>query len=371
KLYKHTFSQPLYLKQSISHVEIDKQEMYEWLQQAFMDIGETEHTKNVYETIDQCLKKSTTMVDFFAQLLFKLFPDEGIVLIDSGHESIRSLESDWFIQMIEKQPAISEAIYQTVQKLQQKGYEVNVDVEQHDAHLFYHDENNERILLKREAELFVGKNDEVSLTEEELIEIAKNHPNRLSNNVFTRQMMKELLFPTLAFFGGDGEISYWAVLKSAFRALDDGLQVPPVIPRLSLTYVTKRLEKLVDTRVLAMDQIVNNGIEQEKMNWLLSQSHPPIDTLFQEVHKQMNDIHRPLRALAKEISADLDNEAQKNFEYIQKNITYLEQRIERKLTEKYDLQLAQFEEIARMLKPKGLLQERVWNPLPFLNEYGL
>src|SRR5699024_6738154 len=166
-------------------------------------------------------------------------------------------------------------------------------------------------------------------------------------------------------------ISYWAVLKSAFRALDDGLQVPPVIPRLSLTYVTKRLEKLVDTRVLAMDQIVNNGIEQEKMNWLLSQSHPPIDTLFQEVNKQINDIHRPLRALAKEISADLDNEAQKNFEYIQKNITYLEQRIERKLTEKYDLQLAQFEEIARMLKPKGLLQERVWNPLPFLNEYGL
>ena len=58
-------------------------------------------------------------------------------------------------------------------------------------------------------------------------------------------MMQELLFPTLAFFGGDGEIGYWVALKIAFSQLDESLQLPPVLPRLSFTYVTKRINKLL------------------------------------------------------------------------------------------------------------------------------
>src|SRR5699024_9419195 len=140
----------------------------------------------------------------------------------------------FFKQFIEKERAVSAAVYETTQSIQQSGYTLSLDLEEEGANLFL-EEGDERILLKRQGEDWLGKNEEVYLKTEELLTIAENDPGRLSNNVITRPMMQELLFPTLAFMAGDGEISYWAVLKKAFKQLDDRIKVPPVVPRLSWT----------------------------------------------------------------------------------------------------------------------------------------
>lgn len=371
KLYKHTSTQQLYLKRSIAHVDIDQEKTLRWLEVAFKDLVETEHTKHLYDIFVDCLQQSNTYVDFFARIIFQLFPNEGIVLINSADRALRQLESKWFVEMIEHQEQISNAVYDTVQSLQQNGYPIQLEVDRNDVHLFYHDDNNERILLKKEADYFKGKNDEVVLTKDELMTVAKESPERLSNNVVTRPMMQELLFPTLAFFGGDGEISYWVALKSAFSVLNEQLQLPPVMPRFSFTYVTKRIEKLLTSRNIEIEHVINDGIEEEKINWLRTQKQPPLDLLFKEVKQKVDDIHRPIREYAKEVSADLGQEAEKNLQYIYKNLSYLENKITKKLTEKYERSLSQFEEISYALKPNSLLQERVWNPLPFINQYGI
>ena len=49
-----------------------------------------------------------------------------------------------------------------------------------------------------------------------MLRIAKEEPWLLSNNVATRPLMQDMVFPVLAFVGGPGEIAYWAVLKEAF-----------------------------------------------------------------------------------------------------------------------------------------------------------
>lgn len=368
KLYKLTTKQQLYLKKSISHIEIDKEKTLSWLKQAFYDLQETTYTKDLFDTITICLNESNSYVDFFARLIYTLFPEEGIVLIDSAHPAIRQFERDFFIQFIENQAEISGAVYETTQVLQQKGYTIPLEVDEDDAHLFFHDENNERILLKRLENIWVGKNSELDLTTEQLLDVAKSNPERLSNNVITRPIMQELLFPTLAFVGGDGEISYWAALKKAFHVM--GLNMPPVIPRLSFTFITSRIEKLLDTRVMDAEKVINHGMEDEKVNWLMNQHTPPVEYLFTEVKESMSHIHLPLRQLAKKISPDLSEEAEKNLQYILKHITYLESRTTRKLNEKYERQMDQFTEINNALKPNDLLQERVWNPLLFINDYG-
>src|SRR5690625_6649339 len=82
--------------------------------------------------------------------------------------------------------------------------------------------------------------------------IEKQYPEKLSNNVISRPLMQEYLFPTLAFIGGDGEISYWATLKKAFHELN--MKMPPVIPRLSFTYITKKTSKLLENLALDPDR---------------------------------------------------------------------------------------------------------------------
>lgn len=368
KLVKHPTKQQEIIKKSVSHINLDKDLTKEWLLTAFQDLKESKHTKELYEAMTSCLDESSTFVDFFARVTFDLFQEEGLVLIDAADEKIRAFESSYFEKIIENEDAIAKHVYETVQTLQQKGYAIPLEVEEADAHLFYHDQGNERVLLKRFGKDYVGKNDEVQLTKKELLEVATKNPEKLSNNVVTRPLMQEMVFPTLAFLAGDGEISYWAALKGAFAALD--LKMPPVVPRLSFTYVTERTAKLLEQRVVSLTDAINEGTGSVKMNWLMNQQTPALPALFTEAERQLEQLHAPLQALVQEITPNVQNEAEKNLLYMKNHLGYLQKRVEKSLAEKHRVPLQQFTEIELFLHPNGLLQERVYNPLYFLNEYG-
>ncbi len=50
----------------------------------------------------------------------------------------------------------------------------------------------------------LGKDGTYSFSYEELIEEMERSPERFINNVVTRPLMQEYVFPTLAFIGGPG-----------------------------------------------------------------------------------------------------------------------------------------------------------------------
>lgn len=366
---KYTISQEVTRKYPVSNIEIDQSKANEWLIHIFKQLKETEYTKDLFSVIKRCLENSNTYVDFFARLIYQLFNDAGIVLIDSSHPNLRQVESDYFCRLIEKQPFISESVYETLQQLTLAGYSISLDIEKNDGHLFYH-QNGERILLEKNLHGdWIGKQEEVIFTTKELLQIAKKNPELLSNNVITRPLMQELLFPTLAFIGGDGEISYWSVLKKAFHVLN--IQMPPVLPRLSFTYMNAKLSKLLKKYNLCTTQAINFGVDQFKINWLAAQQTPPVHHVVEQLKVSINHAHQPLRNIAKEIRTDLGDMAQKNLKYIFREIDYLENRIISSLEEKYAKELANFDIINNTLNPLRNLQERIWNPISLINENGV
>lgn len=368
KFKKHNLGQPMNEKQSISNIEIDRSYADQWLDELFRQLNETNYTKNLYEIVTSCLDHSTTYVDFFARLIFQLFEEEGLVLVDSGSPEIRYLESDYFVQIIENQPEISKGVYERFHQLAQEGYSVSLDVKENDAHLFIY-ENNERILLERnEIGEWVGKQNEIKLSTEELFHIAKEKPTLLSNNVVSRPLMQELVFPTLAFVGGLGEINYWAVLKSAFHTL--GINMPPVLPRLSFTFVDQNIEKKLSKFSIDDEFAVNYGVVKSRMNWLAAQTNPPIHQISAQLKQAIDVAHQPLRKIATEIRTDLGELANKNLEYLFRDIDFLEDRIHKVIEKRFEVELAEFNRLDLTLFPNGGLQERVWNPLLLINEHG-
>src|SRR5699024_1821071 len=173
----------------------------------------------------------------------------------------------------------------------------------------------------------------MKLTTNELLNIARKTPELLSNNVVSRPIMQELVFPTLAFIGGLGEISYWSVLKSAFHSLE--INMPPVLPRLSFSFIDKSTEKKLRKFQIDESYAVNHGVEQLKINWLTAQSYPPIHQIIEQLKQTIDDVHRPLRNLAEDIRTDLGQLANKNLEHLYKEIDFLGNRIEKALGEKY------------------------------------
>lgn len=368
KMHKYKLPQQVLDKSSVSHIEIDETESKRWVDQLFEQLKETQYTKDLYQTILRCLEKSTTYTDFFARVIFQLYQEEGLVLIDSAHPEVRRMESSHFLQMIENQPAISAGVYDASLQIKQDGYTISLDVEEQDAHLFYH-VNNERVLLtKNQQGDWVGKQNQVRLTTGELVDIARKNPESLSNNVVTRPLMQELLFPTLAFIGGPGEISYWSVLKPAFHILN--MNMPPVVPRLSFTYIERNIEKALDRYQISVEQAINEGVTEKKTDWLTAKSNPSIKKVAEDVKSTIEEAHQPLRDIARSLGADLGDLADKNLFYLNRDVDYLQDRLIKVLEQKYAKELYEFDLINNTLHPEGGLQERIWNPLPWINEYG-
>lgn len=368
EMKKHKLFQRVNEKHSVSNIQIDEMAAEQWVDLVFEQLEETAYTKQLYEVVMECLHESSSYVDFFAHIIYRLFDEEGLVLVDSGDHSVRQLESDYFVSFIEKQPEITNGVYASYQQLIQSDYVLPLDVNPDDAHLFYH-LNGERILLMRkENGEWIGKQNEVVLTTDELLTIAKNNPELLSNNVVTRPIMQELLFPTLAFIGGNGEISYWSILKPAFRTL--GLKMPLVVPRLSFTYIGYNADKLLKKYAISDARVVADGVADIKRQWLEAKNTPPIEQIANDMRAEIARVHEPLREIAREMRSDLEDLAGKNLYYLQSDIDYLKRRLMQAEEQKYTKELGEFDRVQNILRPKDGLQERTWNPLPLINEYG-
>lgn len=368
KMKKHTMPQRVKQKKSVSEIEINQADAERWLHDIFVELDETVFTKSLYTSVCDCLKKSTTYVDFFARFIFMLMKDEGLVLLDSNHPEIRCLESDYFKQLIEQQSNIASGVFTQLQNLKKQGYHVALDAQLEDGHLFYH-ENNERILLKRdETGNWIGKQNELILSEKELLDIAEKKPENLSNNVVTRPVMQELLLPTLAFIAGPGELAYWSALKPAFKALD--VKMPPVVQRLSFTFLDSHTEKLIQRYGVQLAEAIDEGVDLLKLRWLQSKTSTPVHELAEEMKKSIARINQPLLDVAKALRADVGAIAERNLFYMEKNIDFVEHKIQQAIEEMNSSQVADFDWMNMVIHPFSGLQERAWNPLPLLNAYG-
>ena len=369
RLKKHTIRQIPEFKKSVSEIDLDLNAIEKWLADIFSELEESVHSKVLYTDLLNIVKESKTYVDFFAGLINEIFKGTGLVLIDSGNSSLKKIETKYFIKLIENQEAIAKEVYHSIRSLEEKDYSISLEANKNDGHLFYHDNQGERILLnKNEAGYWQGKNGEFEFTTKELIQIVKDSPNRFSNNVVTRPLMQEWLLPTLAFVGGYGEISYWASLKGAFKQVD--LEMPPVVPRYSITYVSKKIDKLLVKNKVDITDAVNQGVNHLKMNWLSNQSSAPIELLIEEMNKGIEKLHIPVQNVASKLGGDFEQLAETNLTKIINTTEYLKKRLLREVENKYEKEINEYDLINDYLYPDNGLQERIWNPLFILNENG-
>ena len=96
--------------------------------------------------------------------------------------------------------------------------------------------------------------------------MVETDPEKFSNNVVTRPVMEEWLFNTVAFIGGPSEIKYWTELSEVFRTLQ--VDMPIVLPRLRITYLNTRIEKLVAQYRLNCNNIIEKELKQIKQSLL-------------------------------------------------------------------------------------------------------
>lgn len=356
-------------KRMATDVPLDRELAGAWVERVVKTYGETDITNELLSFLTACLDDSRTFVDFFAAIVLRLFANDGLVVLNAGDAAVRPLERRFFAALIDRHRDVTSAVLAQQETLRALGYTPLIEIAPDAANLFYYD-GYERSLLHYDAgrRVFRNKAGNIAFTKQELLELAETKPACLSNNVVTRPLMQEYLLPTLAFIAGPGEIAYWAELKEVFSLF--GMEVPPVVPRLQATIVSRSLQTdLADIGLEAAD-VLSGRLEEAREQWRKETAEVPLAEAFAKAKADIEAAHRPLRALGMEIDRGLEGLVAKNAAIIQSQIEFLQQTLQRALLRKHEAEWRKFWRVETSLRPNGAPQERVWNVFYYVNRYG-
>jgi bacillithiol biosynthesis cysteine-adding enzyme BshC len=369
---KWIYPEKVHQKRMVSDIELDQELCLSWVQNLIKNFGETEHTNGLLEFAEMQISKSTTFVDFFANIIMELFKDYGLLIVDSGNKDFRQLQKEFFTQQIEHHDVITFSLLEQQKQIEKKGFPNTIEASERAANLFYYDQRlNERILLEydRENDCFVGKSGAVSFTKKELLSLANDNPAVLSNNVVTRPLMQEWLFPTIAFIAGPGEIAYWAELKLVFEHFH--IKMPPIVPRLNITFLDRSVETDLTELNMILADVLSKGTKQEKETFLAAIKDQELEQLFSTTIDQLLNQYKLIEMKTEQLDRGLLPMLKKNENYLLKEINFLKLKLEDTVKLRHDVILNKYARVDLALRPDGFPQERIWNIFYYLNHYGL
>lgn len=196
---------------------------------------------------------------------------------------------------------------------------------------------------------------------DEMMELTKEHPEKISPNVALRPLYQETILPNLAYLGGPSELAYWLQLKGMFEHY--GVAFPLLLPRnLALVInegLKKRMDKLgITAEELYLDDAVlrKTFVERNSENSLtLKNEETAVAETFAAIVQK-----------AREVDPTLEGAIEAEKTKILKSISNLEARIKKAEERKFETSINQLMGLKEKLFPGGNQQERKDS---FLNFY--
>lgn len=367
KIKKNGYPEQVVDKRMTSDVEYDPAVMKNWISSILKVLGETEFTAGLADEMDGLIREGEDIVTFFARFIMTLFKDYGLLVIDSSYGALRKLEAPYFRHLIENSREITDQVLIQQKTIQAEGFNTQLEISSDAANIFLNLQN-ERALLERDGSGFKDKNNDSFFTKEELLGILDDQPGRLSNNVVTRPLMQEWLFPTLSFIGGPGEIAYWGELKKAFEFM--GMNMPPVMPRLNITILERTVAKRIEELSLSLQEVVKNGVSHVRNEFLDSLKPNELEGELQEIETYLMAKYEGIKKEASAVDSNLEPIVDKNLEIHRKQFEFLRKRTEKSIRDKNERQLSRFDLIENSIRPNGGPQERTLNILYYMNRFG-
>ncbi|MBB6729660.1 bacillithiol biosynthesis cysteine-adding enzyme BshC [Cohnella zeiphila] len=353
-------------RNAVSRTPLTRQQWNEAIEELAAELPDTEHKPFWIEKIRSHTEDEPTLTLAFARLLSEWFGSEGLVLLDADDPELRSQEGAFFRRLIERNDELESSLKEGEMQVRELGLPIQAEAAKGCANLFVHGDSGRLLLYKKDGN-YGDRKDELSLTCDELLEMAERSPDRLSNNALTRPLMQEYALPVLATVLGPSELAYWGVLGPAFASF--GMSLPLLLPRQSFTFVDPGIVKLLEKYEVDAESVMEDGAKL-KADWLARQDDWRLEDRFGDVRRQFADLYAPLLETLAAVQPDLKRLGENNRERILDQIAYLEKRATDVLAKRHESALKQWDQMSAALQPQGKPQERVLGAIHFLNRYG-
>jgi bacillithiol synthase len=351
---------------AVSRTQLTSQQWQTALQELADQLPDTDFKPALLERLQSHITDAPSLSLAFARLLADWFGSQGLLLLDADDPNLRVLEGPMFRELILRNDELESALKAGESQVLDRGFKLQAETNTGSANLFLHHEQG-RLLLHKDEDRFVDRKGNVSLSQQQILELTANSPDRLSTNALTRPLMQDYLFPVLAAVLGPSELAYWGILGPAFHEF--GMSVPLLIPRQSFTYLETNVTKLLDKYSLTVEEAISDW-EQKKIEWLAEQDEWDLERKFQQAKQQFEELYAPVIDAVSSLQPGLITLAATNRDKIIEQINYLESRSLDAIAKQHEVSLRQWDRIHQSLTPLDKPQERVYGTVHFWNRYG-
>jgi bacillithiol biosynthesis cysteine-adding enzyme BshC len=346
----------------VGKLKLGKDSLDNFFTQITESVAKTDFSYNILSFYQNCYKEGTTFAQAQAKFLGALLSDDGLLILDPNFRELKKYAAPLFEKEIRTAPELSDAIQDISKKLVTSGYHAQLDPQ--GANLFLA-ENGKRYKVTKENGAF--HYDDKTASQEDLLDILKKEPERFSMNVVMRPLVQDTILPTAAYVAGPGEIAYFAQLKAAY--VWAGMDLPLIVPRIGVTFVEDRFEKLLRKYSIETDAFLEDGNEIVK-KLLESEQESVIAERFATASDGLDKVLELVRGAVRTAEPTLDGALTTLKGKLITGLKDFEGKTLAAERKKQSGVKQQFEKALAVMAPEGKLQERKLNLLYFLNKYG-
>lgn len=310
---------------------------------------------------EEAYLKHDTLSDAVRWYVNELLGQEGLICLDPDDADLKRIFAPVIKEELLHQPT-SGIVTETNEQLEALGYKTQVTPRE--INLFYLDDQlRERIVRETAADESVSYqilNTDLRFSQEEILRLVDEHPERFSPNVVLRPIYQEVILPNLAYIGGPSEVPYWLQLKGIFDHFQ--LAFPLLVPRNFALYVNPASARKMDKLAVSPEELFWDDVklrrsytERISENSLdLSEQKVCLQQCFAEILNKSIKVDKSLEG------AVLAEQAR-----LMHTIDHLEKRLKRTEERNYETTLNQLMTLKNKLFPNGGIQERTENYLNF------
>ncbi|HEY3135463.1 MAG TPA: bacillithiol biosynthesis cysteine-adding enzyme BshC [Blastocatellia bacterium] len=329
-------------------------------------LAPSEFTPALERDLRESYAEGVGFAEAFARLLARLFSSYGVVLLDPLDEELKQVASPLYAEAIDKSSEIAAALVERSRALEDAGYHAQIHVSDDMVPLFIMDDGRRAAVTQQDGR-FCVKGCARSLSKEELVELARSHPELLSPNVTLRPVVQDYLLPTAAYIGGPAEIAYFAQLQAVYETL--GRQKPCVLPRASFTIVEGRHQKTLKKYGLELRDFFE-GLHPAVTKVVEQSLDRNTADAFTETERLVNEHLDKLRGALSRTDATLSDPLETARAKIMYQLEHLRTRFIHASAHREEITYRQVERAFTTLYPDKNLQERELNVYYFLSRYG-
>ena len=323
------------------------------------ELGLGKNAETLKKMFQEAYLNHSTLTEATLHLANSLFGANGLVILDADNPDLKRQ----FIPYV-KEELLNQTSHKKVTETSEKLKNYSIQVNPRDINLFYiEDTLRERILFENGK--YKVNNTQMEFSENEILALLENHPEKFSPNVIMRPLYQEVILPNLCYIGGGGEIAYWLELKSYFDAVN--VTFPILLLRNSALLVTEKQAKKADKLGLSWTDLFS------KQSDLINAKVKSLDDYSIDLSIQKdflkNQFHY-LHSLAQKTDASFSGAVKAQEAKQIKGLENLEKRLLKAQKRKHSETLERIIHLQNELFPNQSLQERQTNFSEFYVEYG-